>query len=43
VFIERPISGPIVGLALLLFLMPAFKAFKRKRAAGQELKDGSLV
>jgi len=40
VFIERPISGPIVGLALLLFLMPVFKALKRKRAAGQRPEGG---
>ncbi|MEW8398052.1 MAG: hypothetical protein AB2707_18010, partial [Candidatus Thiodiazotropha sp.] len=30
VFIERPISGPIMGVALLLFLLPVFKAIKAK-------------
>jgi putative tricarboxylic transport membrane protein len=41
VFIERPISGPIVGVALLLFLLPVFKAFKKKRANGQEAEGGT--
>ena len=40
VFIERPISGPIMGVALLLFLLPVFKAFKRKRAASRESQGG---
>ncbi|MEW8469002.1 MAG: tripartite tricarboxylate transporter permease, partial [Candidatus Thiodiazotropha sp.] len=30
VFIERPISGPNMGVALLLFLLPVFKAIKAK-------------
>jgi hypothetical protein len=34
VFIERPISGPIVGVAMLLFLMPVFKALKKKFMGG---------
>jgi putative tricarboxylic transport membrane protein len=41
VFIERPISGPIVGVAMLLFLMPVFKAFKRRRANGDASGDES--
>ena len=41
VFIERPISGPIVAVAMLLFLLPVFKAIKKKRAAGKEPEDGS--
>ena len=28
VFFERPISGPIMGIALLLFVFPALKAVK---------------
>jgi len=37
VFIERPISGPIMGIALLLFVFPALKAVKSavaRRSAG---------
>jgi len=41
VFFERPISGPIMGIALLLFLLPVFKALKRRRAAAHEAKGGS--
>jgi len=41
VFIERPISGPIAGVALLLFLLPVFKALKRRRAGGQGSEGGS--
>jgi putative tricarboxylic transport membrane protein len=41
VFFERPISGPIMGIALLLFLLPVFKAFQRKRAAGKASEGGS--
>jgi len=41
VFIERPISGPIVGVALLLFLLPVFKALKRKLSAGQGSEGGT--
>ncbi|MCG6886299.1 MAG: tripartite tricarboxylate transporter permease [Proteobacteria bacterium] len=33
VFFERPISGSIMVLALLLFLMPVFKVVKRRIAA----------
>ncbi len=40
VFIERPISGPIVGVAMLLFLLPIFKGFRKRRAAGQESENG---
>ena len=41
VFIDRPIAGPIMGIAVLLFLMPVYKAIKRKRAAGNEPEGGS--
>jgi len=41
VFFERPISGPIMGIALLLFLLPVFKALKRRRTAAHEAKGGS--
>jgi len=41
VFFERPISGPIMGIALLLFLLPVFKALQRKRAAGKASEGGS--
>jgi putative tricarboxylic transport membrane protein len=37
VFFERPISGPIMGIALLLFVFPALKAVKSavaRRSAG---------
>ena len=33
VFFERPISGPIMGIAVLLFLLPALKTVKRVLAA----------
>jgi putative effector of murein hydrolase LrgA (UPF0299 family) len=32
VFFERPISGPIMGIALLLFVLPALKAVKSAMA-----------
>jgi putative tricarboxylic transport membrane protein len=35
VFIQRPISGPIIGVAMLLFLLPVFKAVKRRLGAGK--------
>jgi putative tricarboxylic transport membrane protein len=35
VFIQRPISGPIIGVAMLLFLLPVFKAVKRRLGAGR--------
>jgi putative tricarboxylic transport membrane protein len=35
VFIQRPISGPIIGGAMLLFLLPVFKAVKRRLGAGK--------
>ena len=40
VFIQRPISGPIMGVALLLFLLPVFKSLKRKYASGADTKAG---
>jgi len=40
VFFERPISGPIMGIAVLLFLLPVFKAVQRRRAAGKESEAG---
>ena len=30
IFFARPISGPIIGIAILLFLLPLFKALKRR-------------
>ena len=33
VFIDRPISGTIMGLAVLLFLLPVFKLLKNSRAS----------
>ena len=41
VFFQRPISGPIMGVAVLLFLLPVFKAIGRKRAAGKQQGDDS--
>jgi len=32
IFFERPISGPIMGIAILLFLLPAFQILRRKLA-----------
>jgi putative tricarboxylic transport membrane protein len=32
IFFERPISGPIMGIAILLFLLPVFKILRRKLA-----------
>jgi putative tricarboxylic transport membrane protein len=32
IFFERPISGPIMGVAILLFLLPMFKILRRKLA-----------
>ena len=40
VFFERPISGPIMGIAVLLFLLPVFKAVQRRRAASKESEAG---
>ncbi len=39
IFFERPISGPIMGIAILLFLMPLFKMLKEKLAA-RRVADG---
>jgi putative tricarboxylic transport membrane protein len=32
IFFERPISGPIMSIAILLFLLPVFKILRRKLA-----------
>lgn len=39
VFIQRPISGPIMGVAMLLFLLPVFKALKKKYRGGDGLEQ----
>ena len=31
IFIERPISGPIMGGAVVLFLLPLLKLFRKPR------------
>jgi putative tricarboxylic transport membrane protein len=41
VFFERPISGPIMGIALLLFVLPALKAVKGALAARRHAGTGA--
>ena len=36
IFIRRPISGSIMVAAIVLIVWPAWKAFKRRRAAGAQ-------
>ncbi|GIS91109.1 MAG: hypothetical protein CM1200mP20_11500 [Pseudomonadota bacterium] len=34
VFLERPISGPIMGIAIVLFLLPLIKILRSRRRGG---------
>ncbi len=41
IFFERPISGPLIGIAILLFFMPLFKALKSRLTSSRAAQERS--